>query len=207
MVLVMEVWVRLRALNRCITAVVARCGDPRLSQLLLDRPRSDSRQTELRRIRLAHLALHRAAELLQRHVGTTMAMTVANTFCGATYSAYGVLELWTLPERALVSAVNTSIPMAILWTFLNAVRLSSVALPSSAAASQAQNRRMLVMRAAAVGVPWPMRSELAVLQSQVADTTRFSFTGAGFIRVDRSLLVTVLGTIITYLVILGQISL
>ncbi|XP_047106755.1 gustatory receptor for sugar taste 43a-like [Schistocerca piceifrons] len=203
----MEVWIRFRDLNKCVAAVVTRYGDPRLSRLLLDQTPVDDHQAELRHIRLAHATLIRGAELLQRHIGTTMALTVVNSFSGAIFTSYGVLALWTSPDRTKTTTVYRYLWTSMVAFFFHITRLTAMAVSCSAAANQAENTRLLVSRAAAVDVPPVRRSELAALQSQVAETPHFSFTAAGFTTVDRRLLVTVLSATISYLVIVEQISL
>ncbi|XP_049947620.1 uncharacterized protein LOC126455906 [Schistocerca serialis cubense] len=205
----MEVWVRFGELNNCITVAIAGRGGPRLSQLLLDRIRWDDRRVELRQIRHAHAALHRAAELLQRHLGTTVALAVANAFWGGIYSSYGLLVLCTVPKRTHASVINRSVWLSLFWVSLNAVRLSALAVCCSATCDRAESALVLVQRSAAMTPAVESHAgaaELAALQSQVAATPRLAFTAAGFLTVDRRLLVTVLSATVTYLVILGQIA-
>ncbi|XP_049800127.1 putative gustatory receptor 2a [Schistocerca nitens] len=208
-ILILELWARLCAFNNSIVKAFASCGDQQLSKILLGcvRPTRTCCPAKLDRLRQAHAVLHRASELLMRQHGVTMALEVAGAFSALIYCSYEVLVLFVAPERSRGTVISGSASVSLMWMTSHLLSLVALVLSCSATADEAERTTVLVVRAAALtgcGAPWP---EVDDLMRQVVATPRVAFTAAGFFTIDRTLLVSALCATVTYLVILGEISL
>ncbi|XP_049771990.1 gustatory receptor 68a-like [Schistocerca cancellata] len=207
--LVLELRERFRVINDCILTAATRHGDKHFSRILLGyvRPSAVVSQLEVYRLHHAHAVLQRAAELLQRHFGVTLVLHVTAAFSALIYGAYEFLVMWVAPEKSHATVVSTSKVSVATWLTSHLLNLVAVVLSCSATVDEAERTRDLVVRVATLrGRPF-LSAGMEPLLMQVLTSRPLSFKAAGFLTIDRRLLVSAFCATITYLVILAQISL
>ncbi|XP_049800308.1 uncharacterized protein LOC126235637 [Schistocerca nitens] len=151
----------------------------------------------LRQLREAYVVLVHAADTLQRHFGLPMALGIGHCIAGATFSAYGLLSPAVLRQSAIQEA-----SLSALWLVHHSSQLVAMTLACAVAVDEATETGVLLVRASAV-CGWRCPEVDAFLQLTLWGP-RVRFTAAGLVVVDRSLLVSSLALVVTYLVVLGQ---
>ncbi|XP_049794584.1 gustatory receptor 68a-like [Schistocerca nitens] len=151
------------------------------------------------------MALRRAAGSLQNHFGLPVAAIVAYTLWGETASAYQVLlevlrPAWYSRERLCSSAASST-----MWFVYGWIKLSTMALACAAISDTDAATGVILLRTSAESCDRRC-PDLAAFLQWTTYSQSLSFSAAGFFNVDRSLLVNALAVIITYVVILGQIT-
>ncbi|XP_049800130.1 putative gustatory receptor 2a [Schistocerca nitens] len=207
--LVLELHTRFLVLNDSILTTATHHCNKHFSRILLGYVRQPDLVSQLGvdRLHHAHAVLQRAAELLQRHFGVTLVLHVTTAFSALIYGAYEFLVMWVAPEKSNATVVNNSKASAATWLTSHLVNLVAVVLSCSATVDEAERTRDLVVRVATLqGRPF-LSAGMEPLLMQVLTSRPLSFEAAGFLTIDRRLLVTALCVTITYLVILAQLSL
>ncbi|XP_049855212.1 uncharacterized protein LOC126335791 [Schistocerca gregaria] len=160
-----------------------------------------------RRLRMAHLSLHKAAEMLQAHTGLTALLEVAGAFFGAVYSGYElVLQFVVRPSTGSQVLFNRSSTLAAVWLLLHALQLVGLSLSCDLAAGEARRTQVVLARAAALLAPAAVPPELRAFQQQLAALPPQPFTAAGFLTIDKRLLTSTIATAVSYLIIIGQMA-
>ncbi|XP_049855178.1 uncharacterized protein LOC126335762 [Schistocerca gregaria] len=186
--LVLELWMRLRSIKAYLL------DDMYHASLLFQQvaPLYGSPVERLDHLREAFVALRRAVEEMEEHFGLPIAIDITQCVLGATCSAYELLVIFVKPQLADYLSYSKSWSTAMLWLAFHSLKLVAMALSCAAAENAARRTTVLLRR-------------LPVLPSgHWAAADSLFFTAAGFVNIDRRLLVSVLGTVITYLVIIGQ---
>ncbi|XP_046988837.1 gustatory and pheromone receptor 32a-like [Schistocerca americana] len=207
--LVLELRERFRVLNDSILIAATPHGDRHFSRILLGYVRQAALVSHLGvdRLHHAHAVLQRAAEFFQRHFGISLVLHITTSFSALIYGAYEFLVLWVAPEKSHATVVNNSKASAATWLTSHLLNLVAVVLSCSATVDEAERTRDLVVRVATLqGRPF-LSAGMEPLLTQVLTSRPLSFKAAGFLTIDRHLLVSALCVTITYLVILAQISL
>ncbi|XP_046988845.1 uncharacterized protein LOC124594516 [Schistocerca americana] len=200
---------RFLVLNNSILRTATPHGDTRFSRILLGYVRQPDLVSQLKAERLhhAHAVLQRAAELQQRHFGITLVLHVTTALSSLTYGAYEFLLMWVVPEKSHATLVNDSKASVATWLTSHLLNLVAVVLSCSATVDEAERTRDLVVRVATLRWRLFLSAGMEPLLMQVLTSRPLSFEAAGFLTIDRHLLVSALCVTITYLVILAQISL
>ncbi|XP_049947639.1 gustatory and pheromone receptor 32a-like [Schistocerca serialis cubense] len=212
--LVLELLARFRSLNANLLDASVLPADARLRFLLggtwppnphpVQRPSPPLAVSSLRQLQEAHVALMRAAELLQQHFGLSAAATIATSVCGATCSAYELLMALVEPHWITQYSVFYSASASALWLALHLTKVVSLALSSAVAADSASTTGLILLRASALSTRYSPEHEAFLRLTLLGPPLRF--TAAGFVTVDRRLLVSGIAVVITYVVILGQLT-
>ncbi|XP_049855128.1 gustatory and pheromone receptor 32a-like [Schistocerca gregaria] len=204
-VLVLKLWTGFKVLNRRILQTVAPKTDSCVVSILLGRsgssPGASSNFHELQR---AHLLLHRAAEVLQDHFGMTVALDLTYTISGMICSSYEIVEAISREKEPVGILDEGQTRVSLVWMVVHLWKLSAMTLSCSAVSAEAAATRLLLQKVVALhSTPGP---QLGALLRVVALSPQLRFTAAGFVTVDRSLLVSALTAAVTYLVLLTQFS-
>ncbi|XP_046988871.1 uncharacterized protein LOC124594543 [Schistocerca americana] len=198
----LELWARFRFLHSRLLEIVP----PRHTPASLFRPtRSLSPPpSRLRQLLEAYLALGRAAQLLQDHFGAPVAVTVAQSVCCSTRSAYEVLLKQLQPQWTSQLHLSSSVGNSFMWFATHWLRLSTVALSCAAVEQEAAAATALFLRASVASEG--RCPELEAFLPLLVHSPPLRFSAAGFFTVDRRLLVSTLALVVTYVVILAQIT-
>ncbi|XP_049800091.1 gustatory and pheromone receptor 32a-like [Schistocerca nitens] len=212
--LVLELWARFRSLNANLLDVTVLPADARLRFLLggtwppnpnpVQRPSPPLAVSSLRQLQEAHVALMRAAELLQQHFGLSAAATIATSVCGATCSAYELLMALVDPRWIAQYSVFHSAGASALWLAFHLTKVMSLALSSAVTTDSASTTGVILLRASALSTRYSPDHEAFLRLTLMGPP--LNFTAAGFVTVDRRLLVSGIAVVITYVVILGQLT-
>ncbi|XP_047106761.1 putative gustatory receptor 2a [Schistocerca piceifrons] len=207
--LVLELRVRFHDINDVIVTTTGLHSDKRLSRILLDcsRTTEEFRQPAVNQLHHAHAVLYRAAELLQRHFGFTVALQVTAAYSSLLYGSYEILMLSVGSDKGRGIVLSSSILYSVVWVASHLLGAVAVVLSCSATANEAERTRVLVVRADTLRQRQAVWTNMGALLRQLMATQPLSFKAAGFLTIDRRLLMSSLCATITYLVILSQISL
>ena len=93
--------------------------------------------------------------------------------------------------------------LMMAWLLLYAVKLISITAPCQSATSEAENTVMLVQKLLLAGFDQNSMAELQLFSHQLLQR-KINFTAFGFLRLDYSLLLTIIGGAVTYVVIAMQ---
>ncbi|XP_047098579.1 gustatory receptor for sugar taste 43a-like [Schistocerca piceifrons] len=197
--MVLEVWTRLSTLNTTLLE--------ELPVILLSPPVGHSwlppGHGRLRQLLVAHMTLRRAAECLQNHFGLPVAALLTYTMCAAMSTAYQILL--EMLERSWHSQLRIcTLTSSIVYFAYTWIKLSTMALACSAMKDTDAATGVILLKASVSrGRRCP---DLGDFLRWITYGPPLCFSAAGFCTVDRSLLLSVLTIIITYLVILGQLT-
>ncbi|XP_049947713.1 gustatory and pheromone receptor 32a-like [Schistocerca serialis cubense] len=194
----LELWVRLRSLNTCLLEMVLRSD----LRVLLVAPQEAITTGRLSHLLEAFVALGRAAEVLEEHFGLLVATDIAQCVIGATCSAYELLIVISGLSSTKILIYNKSVSTSVLWLAYHCLKLAAIAL-SCAAFENAARRTGVILRRSPV-LRSSFAGEVEAFLRVTSQDSLLRFTAAGFIEVDRRLLVSALAVVITYLVIIGQ---
>ncbi|XP_049772020.1 putative gustatory receptor 28b [Schistocerca cancellata] len=208
--LVLELWVRFCSLNANLLEVLSFPGDSWLCFLLggtwlpttPPRPPLPVIDSSLCQLQDAHVALTRAADMLQQHFGLPTTASTAASVCGATCSAYELLMALVNPDWIEQYSLFQSAGVSALWLAYHLIKLVSLALSSAKAIDAAAATGVILLRASTVSTCSSPQNEAFLRLTMMGPPLRF--TAAGFITVDRRLLVSATAIVITYVIILGQ---
>ncbi|XP_047106745.1 uncharacterized protein LOC124775945 [Schistocerca piceifrons] len=196
--LVLELWVRFRSLNANLLQELPAPVE------ILPAPvaRSPPEPGRLRQLLGAYAALRRAAGFLQGHFGLPVAFSVAHSLCCSTASCYELLLVqmrsrWVSRLPLSPSPANSAMWLTYHWLKLTTMALSCAALKEEASATGDHLLKASVLYER-------RRHELEGFLRLATYGQPLSFSAAGFLNVDRRLLVSALAILVTYLVILGQ---
>jgi hypothetical protein len=89
------------------------------------------------------------------------------------------------------------------WLLLYALKLISITAPCQSAAIEAENTVMLVQKLLLAGLDQNTTAELQLFSQQLLHR-KMNFTAFGFMKLDYALLLTIIGGVITYVVIAMQ---
>ncbi|XP_049855107.1 uncharacterized protein LOC126335692 [Schistocerca gregaria] len=198
----LEMWVRFRSLNSRLREVIPSCVVP--ASLHLPLASFSPPPGRLHHLLEAYMSLYHAAHLLQGHFGGPVAISVAHSVTSSTRSAYEVLLKQLQPQWTSQLHLGTSVCNSLMWLTSHWLRLSTVALSCAAVEQEAARTTALFLRAseASDGL-WP---ELEAFLPFVVHSPPLRFSAAGFFTVDRQVLVSALAIVITYVVIMAQIT-
>ncbi|XP_049855127.1 gustatory and pheromone receptor 32a-like [Schistocerca gregaria] len=205
-VFVLELWAGFKALNSAVLQTVASENSSCVVATLLGLSGTPPGSTldNLQNLRWAHLLLRRAAEVLQDHFGMTLALDLSYTISGIICSSHEIIVAMSRQEEVVGILYVGATRQSLLWLVLHMWKLSALTLCCSAVSTEAAATRLLLQRAFAVhSTPSP---QMAALLRLVALSPQLRFTAAGFVNVDRGLLVSALAAAVTYLVLLTQFS-
>ncbi|XP_049947584.1 uncharacterized protein LOC126455867 [Schistocerca serialis cubense] len=199
-ILQLELWVRFCYLNDRLT----KAAPVPLTPASLEGVSTSTSPFRLHQLLESYTSLRRAAQLLQSHFGVPVAVSVAQSVCCSTCSAYEVLLTQLRPQWAEQLPLSPSVGNSLLWLSYHWLRLSTVSLTCAAVEHEAANTSELVLRAAVAS-----EGRCADLESFLVLVTHgppLHFSAAGFFIVNRRLLVSALAIVVTYLIILGQLT-
>ncbi|XP_049798796.1 gustatory receptor 23a-like [Schistocerca nitens] len=152
---------------------------------------------ELRRLQRARLSLHRVARLCGQHFGVALLLSVLKNSVRMVLKTYFLVLFvkWNdfLEKKLFVVAYVTSVELVFA-----AGNLLTMCWACSSASSRAATAGRLMDLILAL--PPPL-SAPGVLHLPVG---KLAFSAAGFFDIDLHLFVAVIGTVVTYIVILAQ---
>jgi hypothetical protein len=107
-----------------------------------------------------------------------------------------------------ILSVNTDttgrfICLMTAWLLLYTLKLISITAPCQSATSEVENTVMLVQKLLLAGLDQNTTAELQLFSQQLLHR-KINFTAFGFLKLDYALLLTIIGGVITYLVIAMQ---
>ncbi|XP_047107198.1 gustatory receptor 23a-like [Schistocerca piceifrons] len=152
---------------------------------------------DLRRLQRARLALHRVARLCGRHFGIVLVLSVIHSSILLVLLTYGVVLMVTRLQF-LESVLIVAGCVACTKLVVAAGNLLAVCWACSSAADRAATVGRMVDRILAPPLPFPAPRVLHL------SVERLTFSAAGFFDIDLHLFVAVVGTVVTYIVILAQ---
>ncbi|XP_046991878.1 uncharacterized protein LOC124597138 [Schistocerca americana] len=152
---------------------------------------------DLWRLQHSRLALHRVARLCERHFGIALVLCVIRSSTRMFLLTYGVVLMVTRLQF-LESVLIVAGCVACTKLVVAAGNLLAVCWACSSAVDRAATVGRLVDRILALPLPSPAPR---VLHLSVG---RLTFSAAGFFDIDLHLFVAVVGTVVTYIVILAQ---
>ncbi|XP_049855132.1 uncharacterized protein LOC126335719 [Schistocerca gregaria] len=206
--LMLELWARFRTLNGHLLESLRSAGDSEMGALLggTTTPSSQLRlqPTRQRHLRDAYITLTHAADLLQQHFGLPMAVNIATCVCGGACSLYEMIIMVINPHWILQFSVIRSAASSTAWFLFHSFKLVSVALSAAAAADAAAATGVILLRTSVVS-GWCDPHDDAFL-CLTLQTPPLRFTAAGFFTIDRPLLVSAIAAIVTYVIILVQLT-
>ncbi|XP_049855129.1 gustatory and pheromone receptor 32a-like [Schistocerca gregaria] len=134
----------------------------------------------------------------------TVVLDLTFSISGVICSSYEVIAAISRQEEAGNILYEGATHVSLLWLVLHVWKLAALTLSCSAVSAEAAATQLLLQRAVALhSRPGP---QLGALLQLVALSPQLHFTAAGFVTVDRSLLVSALAAAVTYLVLLTQFS-
>ncbi|XP_047106659.1 uncharacterized protein LOC124775869 [Schistocerca piceifrons] len=203
-IMVLELRQRFCSLNADLRLSLPLPCNSEMRGLLCGSSRRLAPARKLRQLREAHVALARAAEFLQSHFGWPVAFDVTYCVCGATCSAYEVLMKTVQPRSIVEFSYSQQPAVSALWFAFHTLKLLSVVLSCAATADEAAATGVFLLRAV---VTSDLRcADVEAFLQLTLHSPPLRFTAAGFVTLDRRLLVSALAAMVTYLVILGQLS-
>ncbi|XP_049947691.1 uncharacterized protein LOC126455978 [Schistocerca serialis cubense] len=195
--LVLELWARFSSVNACLQEVLSFPCSTTVGRA------PPSRRLSLLQLQEAYVALGRAADHLLAHFGVPVAVDIAKCMVGATSSSYDVfIEL--LQSNGKQGLVVPSVAVPEAWLALHWLELLLMSLSCAAAENAAAATGVILLRSSAV--PRLRSADVDDFLRLTLHGPRVSFTAAGFVKIDRRLLVSVLTAIVTYLIIMGQLT-
>jgi hypothetical protein len=127
---------------------------------------------------------------------TTVEMTLSSYFMLATIQGTFVVK---------VDTTGRFISLMAGWLLLYAFKLISITAPCQSATSEVENTVILVQKLMLAGFDQNTMAELQLFSQQLLHR-KMNFTAFGFLKLDYSLLLTIIGGAITYEVIVLQFS-
>ncbi|XP_049855286.1 gustatory receptor for sugar taste 43a-like [Schistocerca gregaria] len=203
---VLELWSRFRTLNAQLVDCLSCLGEPRLSQLLLGwqkKRRCDNLSGRLRRLQHAHLVLQRAAELLQEHVSPAVTFHVVYSVLGTIYSIYELLVVLMVQKKVESLLMYPSLSFCSYWLVHHVFNLLLMTLSCSILEDQEAQTAAVLCRSVGMAESAPL-AEAFLLQIKHGPSIRF--TASGLLPINKSLLVSAVSAVATYLVVLGQLT-
>ncbi|XP_049855166.1 gustatory receptor 68a-like [Schistocerca gregaria] len=196
--LVLEIWSRFSRLNAALQDALY----PHCTELFVGA--SPSYRCSLLQLQKTYVALGRAADHLMSHFGLPMAFDIAFCICGATCSSYEVLV--KLLSDSDVPGLSIGMPVSIseVWLALHWLRILLLSLSCAAVEDTAAATGVILIRASVV--PQRRTAEFDEFLRFTLHGPRTSFSAAGFVKIDRRLIVSALTVVVTYLIILGQLT-
>ncbi|XP_046988747.1 gustatory receptor 68a-like [Schistocerca americana] len=202
--MVLELRERFCSLNADLRSLLPLSGDPTMWRPMVGPSRRVAPAGRLRQLRKAQMALSHAAEFLQSYFGLPMAFNVAYCLCSALCSAYEILMQLVRPHWIVEFSYSESSAVSGLWAAYHSLNILLVCLSCSATADEAAACGLFLLRASVMSDR--RCAELEAFLRLTLHSPPLRFTAAGFVTLDRRLLVSALAAIVTYLVILGQLS-
>ncbi|XP_049947624.1 gustatory receptor 68a-like [Schistocerca serialis cubense] len=206
--LVLELWVRFQTLNAVLLQSLQFTVDPELWSLLGGSTTLASlvmlQHSRQRHLRDAYVTLTHAADLLQEHFGLAMAVNIATSVCSVTLSLYELVMTVTKPGWIFQFSLSKSSRGPVMWVLFHSTKLLSVAFSSAAAADAAAATGLILLRTSALST-WRDSQDDSFLRFTL-QVPPLRFTAAGFFTVDRPLLVSIVTVIMTYVIILAQLT-
>ncbi|XP_046988749.1 uncharacterized protein LOC124594422 [Schistocerca americana] len=196
--LVLELWVRLKSLNECLLVEVYHPRPPQLQVA----PQPATSSVRLSHLREAFLALIHAGERLEEHFRLSLAADVAHAVIGAICSSYEVLIIIEKPHITGLLPYSKSLTTSMSWLTYHCFKIVCLAL-SCGAAKDAARRTGVILRRLPV-LPPSLSGEVEAFLRVTSQEAQLNFTAAGFVEIDRQLVVSALAVVITYLVVIGQ---
>ncbi|XP_047106784.1 uncharacterized protein LOC124775988 [Schistocerca piceifrons] len=199
-VLELELWVRFCSLNTRLLEVIP----VRMTSASLEGASQLPPLGRLRQLLEAYTALRHGAQHLQKHFGVPVAVSVAKSLCCSTCSAYEVLLIQLRPQWAEQLPLSPSVGNSLMFLTLRWLQLTIVALSCAAVEDAAATTGEILLWASVVCKG--RCSDLEAFLPVISHGPRLHFSAAGFFIVNRRLIVSALAIVITYLVILGQLT-
>ncbi|XP_047106781.1 putative gustatory receptor 39b [Schistocerca piceifrons] len=198
----LELWVRFRSLNSRLTEVIPAC----LTPVSLHRPIASFSPPpgRLHQLLEAYMSLYYAEQLLQDHFGGPVAISVAQSVSCSTRSAYEVLLKQLKPKWTSQLHLGPSVSNTVMWLTFHWLRLSTVALSCAAVEQEAAATIALFLKASVASEGHC--PELEAFLPLLVHSPPLRFSAAGFFTVDRRVLVSALAIVITYVVIMAQVT-
>ncbi|XP_049855168.1 gustatory receptor 68a-like [Schistocerca gregaria] len=196
--LVLEMWARFSRLNAALQDALY----PHCTELFVGA--SPSYRCSLLQLQKTYVALGRAADHLMSHFGLPVAFDIAFCICGATCSSYEVLVKLLSDSKMLGLSIEIPVSVSEVWLALHWLRILLFSLSCAAAEDTAASTGVILIRASVV--PQRRTAEFDEFLRFTLQGPRTSFSAAGFVKIDRRLIVSALTAVITYLIILGQLT-
>ncbi|XP_049833531.1 putative gustatory receptor 2a [Schistocerca gregaria] len=172
-------------------------GEAQLEEAATSGGRRWVSEGDLRRLQRARLALHRVARLCGGHFGIALLLSVVNSSIRMVLLTYGVVLMATRVQF-LKSVLIVAGCVACTKLVVAAGDLLAVCWACSSAEDRAATVGRLADRILALPLPSPAPRALHL------SVERLTFSAAGFFDIDLHLFVAVVGTVVTYIVILAQ---
>ncbi|XP_049947694.1 uncharacterized protein LOC126455980 [Schistocerca serialis cubense] len=196
--LVLELWIRFCKINTCLLEELYH-PEVGVVQLL---PQSPAPACRLRQLRESYVSLGRAAELLGEHFGLPVALDVGLCVLGTTCSAYELLVMLERPHLMDFLPFSQSVSLSVLWLAYQTLKLVALTLSCAAAQDVAERTGILLRRSPVL--PPGISAEMDAFLRVTSRDPPLRFTAWGFVNIDRNLLVSAFGVVITYLVVISQ---
>ncbi|XP_049855104.1 uncharacterized protein LOC126335689 [Schistocerca gregaria] len=199
-VLELEMWMRFCSLNARLQEAVP----VHLTPLSREAASQLTSPRRLRQLLESYTSLCRGAKHLQNHFGAPVAVTVAQSVWCSTCSAYEVLLIQLRPQWARKLPLSPSVCNSLMFLASHWLRLTTLALSCAAVEHAAATTGELLLSASVTS--GGRCAELESFLPFIIHGPRLRFSAAGFFTVDRRLLVSALAIVVTYVVILGQLT-
>ncbi|GFG32133.1 hypothetical protein Cfor_12283 [Coptotermes formosanus] len=162
-----------------------------------------SRQRNIRIARELYDDLCDVSLLINSMYGFQILLALGATTVELTLSSYLVLETIRGNHAVEVDSVGKFISLMTAWLFLYAFKLISITAPCQSTTSEVENTVMLVQKLLLARFDPNTTAELQLFSQQLFHR-KMKFTAFGFIKLNYSLLLTIIGGVITYVVIAMQ---
>ncbi|XP_047106660.1 gustatory and pheromone receptor 32a-like [Schistocerca piceifrons] len=191
-------WARFSRLNAALQDALS----PHCTELFVGA--SLSYRCSLLQLQKMYVALGRAADHLMSHFGLPVAIDIAFCICGATCSSYEVLVKLLSESDVPGPSFGEYVRVSEVWLALHWIRILLFSLSCAPAEDTAAATGMILIRASVV--PQRRTAEFAEFLRFTLQGPRTSFSAAGFVKIDRRLIVSAFTAVVTYLIILGQLT-
>ena len=162
-----------------------------------------SQRRNIRIAREVHDDLCDISVLINSMYGFQILLELGVATVELTLSSYLMLATILGIHAVEANSSGRFLSLGIAWLFFYAFKLISITAPCQSATSEADNTVMLVQKLLLVGFDQDTTAELQLFSQQLLHR-KINFSAFGFLRLDYSLLLTIIGGVITYVVISMQ---
>jgi hypothetical protein len=162
-----------------------------------------SRQRNIRIARELYDELCDISTFVNSMYGFQILLGLGVTTVELTLSSYLMLATIRGIHAVEADTVGKFVCLMTAWLLLYAFKLISITAPCQSATREVENTVMLVQKLLLAGFDQNTTAELQLFSQQLLHR-KMSFTAFGFLKLDYSLLLTIIGGVITYVVIAMQ---
>ncbi|PNF32530.1 hypothetical protein B7P43_G02457 [Cryptotermes secundus] len=177
---------------------------PQLLNRLQQPRRKISQQTTIRKVREIYDDLCDISVLANSMYGLQLLLEIGVSTAEIISAAYFILHTILVTHNVTASTISKITRLMTAWLFLTFFKLISITAPCQSATSKVENTAALVQKLLLAGhFDQDTIAELQLFSQQLFQR-KVKFTAFGFLRLDYSLLLTIIGGATTYLVIVTQ---